>query len=84
MFVIALLLFQGMFMEGQRRSSGDARTPYRRLTAFGVVIHFGVIAGLLLRGQFTPRRPSAAVFIASGIADTTLEDIFYNTLPLSS
>ena len=52
------------------------------MTAFGVdPIHFGVVLVCCCGVGFSTPPLGENIFIASGIADTTLEDISYNALP---
>ena len=52
------------------------------MTAFGVdPIHFGVVLVCCCGVGLSTPPLGENIFIASGIADTTLEDISYNALP---
>ena len=54
----------------------------RKPRAFGVdPIHFGVVLVCCCGVGFSTPPLGENIFIASGIADTTLEDISYNALP---
>ena len=81
MFVIALLLFLGMFMETLAIILLATPVLLPVMTAFGVdPIHFGVVLVCCCGVGFSTR-PSAKTSSSLGIADTTLEDISYNALP---
>ena len=82
MFVIALLLFLGMFMETLAIILLATPVLLPVMTAFGVdPIHFGVVLVCCCGVGFSTPPLGENIFIASGIADTTLEDISYNALP---
>ena len=80
--VIALLLFLGMFMETLAIILLATPVLLPVMTAFGVdPIHFGVVLVCCCGVGFSTPPLGENIFIASGIADTTLEDISYNALP---
>ena len=82
MFVIALLLFLGMFMETLAIILLATPVLLPVMTAFGVdPLHFGVVLVCCCGVGFSTPPLGENIFIASGIADTTLEDISYNALP---
>lgn len=82
MFVVAVLLFLGMFMETLAIILLVTPVMLPIMTAFGVdPIHFGVVLVCCCGVGFSTPPLGENIFIASGIADTTLEDISYNALP---
>ena len=81
-YVAALLLFLGMFMETLAIILLATPVLLPVMTAFGVdPIHFGVVLVCCCGVGFSTPPLGENIFIASGIADTTLEDISYNALP---
>lgn len=82
MFVITLLFFLGMLMETLATILLATPVFLPVMTAFSVdPIHFGVVLVCYCRIGFSTSSPGENIFVASGIADTTLGDIPHNTLP---
>lgn len=82
MFIIAILLFLGMFMETLAIILLATPVLLPVMTAFGVdPIHFGVILVCCCGVGFSTPPLGENIFIASGIAGTTLEDISLHALP---
>lgn len=82
MFVVAILLFLGMFMETLAIILLATPVLLPVMTAFGVdPIHFGVILVCCCGVGFSTPPLGENIFIASGIAGTTLEDISLHALP---
>lgn len=82
MFVVAVLLFLGMFMETLAIILLVTPVMLPIMTAFGVdPIHFGVVLVCCCGVGFSTPPLGENMFIASGIADTTLEDISFHAFP---
>lgn len=82
MFVIAILLFLGMFMETMAIILLATPVLLPIMTAFGVdPIHFGIILVCCCGVGFSTPPLGENIFIASGIAGTSLEDISLHALP---
>lgn len=82
MFVIAILLFLGMFMETMAIILLATPVLLPIMTAFGVdPIHFGIILICCCGVGFSTPPLGENIFIASGIAGTSLEDISFHALP---
>ncbi|WP_300747096.1 TRAP transporter large permease subunit, partial [uncultured Bilophila sp.] len=82
MFVIATLLFLGMFMETMAIILLATPVLLPIMTALGVdPIHFGIILICCCGVGFSTPPLGENIFIASGIAGTSLEDISFHALP---
>ena len=83
MFVIALLLFLGMFMETLAIILLATPVLLPVMTVFGVdPIHFGVVLVCCGGGGVSTPPLGENIFIASGIANVSLEEISLKALPL--
>ncbi|HKK32584.1 MAG TPA: TRAP transporter large permease, partial [Desulfomicrobiaceae bacterium] len=82
LFVIVILLFFGMFMETLAIILLVTPVLLPVMEAFGVdPIHFGVVLVCCCGVGFSTPPLGENMFIASGIADETLERISYQALP---
>ncbi|MEG2005358.1 MAG: TRAP transporter large permease subunit, partial [Bilophila sp.] len=80
--VVALLLFLGMFMETLAIILLVTPVFLPVMQAFGVdPIHFGIVLICCCGVGFSTPPLGENIFIASGIAKATLEDISFQALP---
>src|SRR5210317_1080805 len=80
--IIIFLLFMGMFMETLATIMLVTPVLLPVMVSFGVdPIHFGVVLVCCCEIGFATPPLGENMFIASGVASTTLEEISYNALP---